>query len=173
MQRRDLIERLVPLIPPPRAHQVRYHGILAPGASLRERVVPALATEPARAEPRPPSPPGERIDNPPPGAGGGVEPPDADAAQPRAIARRTSWAALLQRVFAIDALTCPSCGSTLRLLAAIEDPLVARVILECMDLPARAPPAPRTSPEPQVESIPSLEEESAFDFDQTSPYHEG
>ncbi len=30
MERSELIERLVPLIPPPRAHQVRYHGILVP-----------------------------------------------------------------------------------------------------------------------------------------------
>ena len=40
---KELIERLVPLIPPPRAHQVRYHGILAPGASYRDRVVPGEA----------------------------------------------------------------------------------------------------------------------------------
>jgi hypothetical protein len=32
MERRELIERLIPLVPPPRAQQVRYHGILAPGA---------------------------------------------------------------------------------------------------------------------------------------------
>ncbi len=38
-------------------------------------------------------------------------------------------AVLLQRVFNIDALTCPRCGSTLRLIAAIEDPAVARAIL--------------------------------------------
>ena len=37
MQRSQLLERLVPLIPPPHAHQVRYHGILAPGASHRDR----------------------------------------------------------------------------------------------------------------------------------------
>ncbi|HIF99219.1 MAG TPA: hypothetical protein EYQ54_19730, partial [Myxococcales bacterium] len=30
MEQSELIERLVPLIPPPRAHQVRYHGALAP-----------------------------------------------------------------------------------------------------------------------------------------------
>ena len=41
MERRELIDRLVPLVPPPRAHQVRYHGILAPSASQRDRVVPA------------------------------------------------------------------------------------------------------------------------------------
>ncbi|MCP4405227.1 MAG: hypothetical protein GY801_48990 [bacterium] len=30
MERHELLERLAPLIPPPRAHQVRYHGVLAP-----------------------------------------------------------------------------------------------------------------------------------------------
>ena len=53
---------------------------------------------------------------------------------------RTHWAALLQRVFEIDALRCPRCGSTMRLIAAIEDPNVARRILECLELPVRAPP---------------------------------
>jgi len=172
LQRRDLIERLVPLIPPPRAHQVRYHGILAPGASLRERVVPAVEAELTPAAPAPPTPPGERIDTDPLGAHSDAEPQSADAAQRRAIARRTRWAALLQRVFSIDALTCPRCGSTLRLIAAIEDPVVARVILESMDLPARAPPASGATSEPHVQPTPSLEEAPAFDFDQTSPYDE-
>jgi hypothetical protein len=40
MERYELLERLAPLIPPPRAHQVRYHGLLAPCASGRDRVVP-------------------------------------------------------------------------------------------------------------------------------------
>ena len=54
--------------------------------------------------------------------------------------RRMRWAALRHRVFEIDALRCPRCGSTLRLIAAIEDPETARRILECLELPARAPP---------------------------------
>jgi hypothetical protein len=40
MERHELLERLAPLIPPPRAHQVRYHGLLAPCASGRDRLVP-------------------------------------------------------------------------------------------------------------------------------------
>jgi hypothetical protein len=40
MERHELLERLAPLIPPPRAHQVRYQ-VLAPCASGRDRVVPA------------------------------------------------------------------------------------------------------------------------------------
>jgi len=43
MERHELLERLAPLIPPPRAHQVRYHGVLAPCASGRGRVVPSTA----------------------------------------------------------------------------------------------------------------------------------
>jgi hypothetical protein len=35
-----LLERLAPLVPPPRSHQVRYHGVLAPCATGRDRVVP-------------------------------------------------------------------------------------------------------------------------------------
>jgi hypothetical protein len=75
MERHELLERLVPLIPPPRAHQVRYHGVLAPCASARDRVVlgprPPLAAaevqaplpekhqDPARMRPRNPK---ERCD---------------------------------------------------------------------------------------------------------------
>jgi len=36
----ELLQRLVPLVPAPGAHLVRYHGVLAPCASWRERVVP-------------------------------------------------------------------------------------------------------------------------------------
>jgi hypothetical protein len=145
MERSELIERLVPLIPPPRAHQVRYHGVLAPAASLRDWIVSgqanesryaALAADP-QSEPAGLSP-GE--DQP---ADTAVERPDqqpAPALDARAEARRMRWARLLQRVFEIDALRCPHCGSTLRLVAAIEDPAVARKILECVGLPARAPP---------------------------------
>ncbi|MEM6531669.1 MAG: transposase [Myxococcota bacterium] len=42
---RELIAKLVPLVPPPRANQVRYHGILAPAASYREFVVPSRRGE--------------------------------------------------------------------------------------------------------------------------------
>jgi hypothetical protein len=51
MQRHELLERLVPLIPPPRAHQVRYHGVLAPCASARNRIVPGPRPSPGAAAP--------------------------------------------------------------------------------------------------------------------------
>jgi len=46
MERHELLERLAPLIPSPRAHQVRYHGLLAPCASGRDRVVPRPVASP-------------------------------------------------------------------------------------------------------------------------------
>jgi hypothetical protein len=166
MGRSELIERLVRLIPPPRAHQVRYYGILAPGASQRDRIVPGKAIEgsaegtsqraghcetpPAAREPRSPSTGAD----PPKGPSDGevlAIPPDREKPAPSKEeppsdidrgdrARRIPWAALLQRVFEIDALRCPHCGSTMRLIAAIEDPMVAQKILECLKLPARSPP---------------------------------
>jgi hypothetical protein len=35
-----LQRRLASLVPRPRLHLIRYHGVLAPNATLRERVVP-------------------------------------------------------------------------------------------------------------------------------------
>ena len=68
--------------------------------------------------------------------------------------------------FGIDALRCPRCGSTLRLIAAIEDPEIARRILECIGLPARAPPV---SPAPSSNGAfgHAHQAEEPWEFDQT------
>ena len=217
MQRHELLERLVPLIPPPRAHQVRYHGVLAPCASARKRIVPGprpasepsgpgrphasgsiLAASPEQAGIRPlapaapacpgdiaPADPGPTTvangSGAPLAAPAGAPPTDADRRAARQLSdpavdrpgpRRLAWAELLQRVFEVDALCCPRCGARMRLIAAIEDPEVARKILACLDLPARAPPLGSASGE-------SLEfghdrepwtDEPAWTFDQTTPY---
>jgi len=60
----------------------------------------------------------------------------------------------------------PRCGATLRILAAIEDPAIARRLFECMGLPARAPPvAPAPSSDPACDS----EVNECWDFEQTAP----
>ena len=51
-----------------------------------------------------------------------------------------SWARLLKRVLDIDIEHCPNCGGDLKIIAAIEDPLVIVRILSHLGLPARAPP---------------------------------
>jgi hypothetical protein len=42
MEPQVLIERLLALVPRPRRHLVTYHGVLAPGASMRDHVVPQV-----------------------------------------------------------------------------------------------------------------------------------
>jgi hypothetical protein len=61
--------------------------------------------------------------------------------------RRLAWADLLRRVFAIDVLECPRCGSRTRILAAIHPPDTTRAILKCLELPSRAPPAAAVRPD--------------------------
>jgi len=225
MERRELLERLAPLIPPPRAHQVRYHGILAPCAAGRSRVVPGAAaaapmveqvdlgrktsvgasspktpsnldaqvsTQTARFTPvaraasvgNPPTPTAPHTGKAAFGAYCGDRSPVASKASMRASPalrsatvvrpRRLSWSELLKRVFGVDALRCRDCGASMRIMAAITNPEVARRILECLKLPSRAPPlgevqrAARSVPDP-YEGAGASEFEvppSAFDFDQ-------
>ncbi len=41
----ELLERLAALVPPPRVHQLTYHGVLAPAASWRDAIVPRRARD--------------------------------------------------------------------------------------------------------------------------------
>ena len=54
------LERLAALVPPPRMHQLTYHGVLAPGASWRGDIVPAPATRRGGCGSDSPSAPGPR-----------------------------------------------------------------------------------------------------------------
>lgn len=169
MERHELLERLAPLIPPPRAHQVGYHGVLAPCASRRDQVVPAGAGEgtgerankAARPDASSPGSDGGSI-----GAVDGSGDFDAFAARTSSdlrdeglvsLARRMAWADLLKRVFEVDALRCPGCGGRMRLIAAITEPSVARRILECLVLPSRAPPLSPAA-DMEVEPVDGLDE---------------
>ena len=135
-----------------RRHLVTYHGVLAPGASLRYRVVPqgdedgdqdeldedCAAPEAARSDEA---------------AAGSEAPPVARVPHRpgkwrRAVRRYYTWAELLRRVFGVEIFTCPNCGGARRLLAAIKDPDSIERVLRAVGLPfdvpelavARAPP---------------------------------
>ena len=45
----ESIERLAALVPRPRLHLIRFHGVLAPNAKLRSKIVPAPAPPATRA----------------------------------------------------------------------------------------------------------------------------
>ena len=117
------IERLAALIPPPRLHQLTYHGVLASASSWRSDIVPA--------------PPSRRRS---PCGGGGV-----------LSLHRYSFAELMKRVFRIDALLCKTCGSERRWIAAITNADSIAKILEHLELPSeRVQAAPPRAP-PQLE----------------------
>ena len=68
--------------------------------------------------------------------------------------RRLDWAALLQRVFAVDALACQRCGGRMKIIAFITDSLVAAGILDHLGLPSTPPTAEpaRAPPEPAFDA---------------------
>jgi hypothetical protein len=138
----ELIERLAALVPPPRFNTVRYHGILAPAASCRDRVVPrnrtSLDTD-GDGEPREMSH-GRRGCAGPQGDSSPVDSRPAESSSNRP--RRLSWSELMQRVFAIDVLECPRCSARLRILAAITSLTAVRAILDCMGLSSGSRPPP-------------------------------
>jgi len=82
----DLMARLAALVPPPRMHLTRFHGVFAPHSQLRAAVTPAHR-----------------------GVGGKAVPVDPDKPiTPRHVAM--CWAQRLKRVFGIEIDTCGRCG---------------------------------------------------------------
>ncbi len=121
----ELIGRLTAMVPPPRFHLLRYHGVLTPMASWRDRVVP-----------RPPHV-GPEMD---PTAQSASRSGRCCAAPRTKRSRYYSWAELMRRVFAIDAFVYSHCGSRVTIVAAIQPTDTTRALLECLGLPARASP---------------------------------
>ena len=118
------MQRLAALMPRPRLHLIRYHGVLAPSAKLRTRMVPQqpLALGHAATEVEP----GAKCEE--------VEPV-------RARSQRMGWARLLKRVFDIDMRRCPRCGAgELKIIAAILQRAAIEKILTHLGLDTRPPP---------------------------------
>ncbi len=160
-ERLELIEKIVALIPPPRGHLVRYHGVLAPAARQRARVVSdrresTSAAAATTALPTSlPAPPASAAASPPrrsPASGQAARTTTASSApgpDPTSAlrTRRLSWSELMRRVFLIDLLKCPHCQGCMRILAAIVQPEIIARILTHRGLPARAPPTQPPDPE--------------------------
>jgi hypothetical protein len=126
----EFLERLAAAMTPrPETNLLICHGVLAPRARWRERVVAygRVVPEPTASAARPLAPGPD---------GTGVKP-----TTPRAW----TWAALMHRAFAIDVLACPHCGGRLRLLATLHDPAVIRKILTHLRI---APSGPSPGPAP-------------------------
>lgn len=101
----DFIARLASLVPKPRFHLTRFHGVFAPNSKHRaavtsegkEKQLPSTATE-----------------------------PPADCEERRG---KMNWAMRLKRVFNIDVTVCRHCQGSMRIIACIEDVQVINKIL--------------------------------------------
>jgi hypothetical protein len=103
----ELVERLIALVPPARAHTVFYHGVFGARSALRQHILPKKR-KPA---------PEKRRRRLRPGRG------------PRWSTGYLSWATLLWRVFQVDGWLC-DCGSRMRLRGIVERSQAAARILE-------------------------------------------
>ena len=126
----ELIEKLIPLIPRPRSHEIRYHGVLGPAAKDRHKIVPRSGPVQYGGETRPPS--SHPID---------VSPQ----------LNRLPRAVQLKRVFLVDVLECPKCKGRMEILAVVTEPASVRRYLEGMDLPSEAPRPHVARPPPQAD----------------------
>ena len=122
----DFIVRLAALVPPPRVHLTRYHGVFAAHAALRAAITPA-------------------------GRGAGARKRAAAAERPALKDIRMNWVRRLKRVFSIEIEQCARCGGRLKVIASIEEPeLIERILAHRRErggrrrllasLGARAPP---------------------------------
>lgn len=125
----ELMERLVALVPRPRVHLTRYHGVLGPHYKHRKQIVP--------------KPPELKVVG-----------QEQDIIEPKQLElkkKNIPWARLLARVFNIDVETCIKCGGKMKIIAAIEDPKVIRKILEHMGLATKPPPLHPARGPPKVQ----------------------
>ncbi|WP_455423907.1 ISCR element clade Ia family transposase [Aquilutibacter rugosus] len=123
------------LVPPPRAHLTRFHGVFAPNAALRAQLTPSGRGKQPATDAAP------------------VEVSASDGPRsPEEKRRAMTWAQRLKRVFSIDVTTCDHCGGAVRIVASIEEPTAIRAILAHFEKhgaleeahyrpSARAPPA--------------------------------
>ena len=118
----EFMQRLAALVPRPRLHLIRFHGVLAPNAKLRAPVVPQ---GPEVAEP----------------ATEAAVASECEAETVQGRPHRISWARLLKRVFDIDMQHSPNCGAgELKIIAAILERPVIEKILTRLGLEPQAPP---------------------------------
>ncbi len=124
-----MLRRLCGIIPPPRRHLVRYHGIFGPAAGKRNQLRRLVPTPDAAMS-------------------SCLVPITAEAAACSVWrARRVPWAELPKRVFANDLLTC-SCGGRRTVVAVVTHAASARTLLDGLGLWRRPPVfTPRGPPE--------------------------
>lgn len=141
----EFLRRLAALIPPPRFHTIRYHGLFAPNAKLRPlacALAPNHITDKKRIAPVH-------------GDAGSANDPTANPDAPYRRRTRMLWSQLLRRVFAVDVLRCP-CGADadrklIGVLSRAQTPDALDNFLRAIGESTVPPPRAKARPPPQVE----------------------
>jgi hypothetical protein len=120
----ELMEKLAALVPRPRAHITRYHGLFAPHSAARRKIVKGKAAKenPSVTE---------------------------NTSSETKTESRMSWAKLLNRVFKVDITECQFCRGEVKVVAAIIEKTVVERILRHLGLPAEPPVIHPARPPPQ------------------------
>ena len=165
----EFLAALGRLSPPPRVHRHRYHGVLAPNARLRERVInlgrdDGEAPDAEASADTASSPAGQALTPEVDTAGGYAD----DLPDPQRAAARSRWARLLARIYEVFPLTCAGCGGDMRILAFITAAQPVDAILTHLGLPTTAPPLSPARGPPQHDF--AFDADPGFDLDQTPAY---
>jgi hypothetical protein len=132
----EFLDRLAKILPPPRIHRHRYHGVFAPNAPLRP-LVTARAQEGNALAPRLPDPdvllPAAPTLSLPTSEAPSPRPSDPDPAPP------SRWASLLARIYEAFPLISPACQTPLTFIAFLTDPEPITQILAHIGEPTSPP----------------------------------
>ncbi|MBU6308559.1 MAG: transposase [Planctomycetes bacterium] len=130
------LERLSDLVPPPRKHRHRYHGVFAPNHPLRPAVTAlAIGNIGKRHEA---AANGHARDGH--GTRGCCDTNHATQKPRSHDTSRIAWAKLMARVGEEFPLECPICGGDIRLITFITEPGPIRKILTHLGEPLEPPP---------------------------------
>jgi len=122
----QFMQRLVALVPAPRANLTRYHGVFAANHRLRAKIVPGPGPKQLVLS-----------------GADGVDGMGWEQAPGKAVGGgrtdRYDWSSLLRRVFEVDVTVCPDCGGPMSMIASITQPSVVGRILRHLGLPTHSP----------------------------------
>ena len=166
----ELLDRLARLVPPPRIHRHRYHGVLAPNARLRSTVVSIGRPEPHESPTDAESQPAPGPASHPVAPSGHSDETDPTGPTPRSRSSRRLWAQLLARIYEVLPLLCPACGGEMRIISFITLPSTVERILLHLDLPHRPPRVSPARGPPQAEL--HIDQSPAFDLAAPEPIPE-
>jgi hypothetical protein len=91
-----LLGRIATITTPPRTRGIRHHGVFAPHSAARAAIVPQISPDAAQSSASTDTTEGQAPSSP----------PLALLVPATVLARRLDWATLLERVFAIDVMSC-------------------------------------------------------------------